>query len=232
MRLGAKRYISIRREKQKSVARWLALLGVFALVVGAVWYGVCVMRPAFCALAESRARELAVVAIHEAIAEKFSQEEYKDVVQLERDADSRVGAVRSDMARFSKLKSELNLEIQKTISSLDKSTLSVPLGSLTGSELFYGMGPDISFEVKPYGTVLCDLATEFTEAGINQTMCDVAVSVKTELAVLMPTLQRKSVVETSVPVAQTIIVGDVPQSFTHVDREGKEFEDDVLQLAE
>lgn len=232
MRLGAKRYISIRREKQKSAARWLTAIGVFALAIGAVWYGVCVMRPAFCALAESRAKELAVFAIHEAIAEKFSQEEYLDVVQLERDAENKVGAVRSDMARFSKLKSELNLEIQKNLSSLDKSTLSVPLGSLTGSELFCGLGPDISFEVKPYGTVLCDLATEFTEAGINQTMCDVAVSVKTELAVLMPTLQKKSVVETSVPVAQTIIVGDVPQSFTHVDREGKEFEDDVLQLAE
>ncbi len=232
MRLGAKRYISIRREKRKSVARWLTLLSVFALAIGAVWYGVCVMRPAFCALAESRAKELAVFAIHEAIAEKFSQEEYKDVIQLERDADSRVGAVRSDMARFSKLKSELNLEIQKSISSLDKSTLSVPLGSLTGSELFYGLGPDISFQVKPYGAVFCDLTTAFTEAGINQTMCDVAISVKAQLAVLMPTVQRKSVVETSVPVAQTVIVGDVPQSFTHVDREGKEFEDDVLQLAE
>lgn len=232
MRLGAKRYISIRREKQKSAVRWLAFLGVFAMTVGAVWYGVGVMRPAFCSLAENRARELAVFAIHEVVAEKFSQEEYQDVVQLERDAENKVGAVRSDMARFSRLKSELNLAIQKTISSLDKSTLSVPLGSLTGSELFCGLGPDISFQVKPYGTVLCDIATNFTEAGINQTMCDVAVSVKAELAVLMPTLQRKSVVETSVPVAQTIIVGDVPQSFTHVDREGKEFEDDVLQLAE
>lgn len=232
MRLGAKRYISIRREKRKSAARWLIVLGVFAMTVGAVWYGVCVLRPAFCALAENRAKELAVVAIHEAIAEKFSQDEYLDVVQLERDADNKVSAVRSDMARFSKLKSELNLEIQKSISSLDKSTLSVPLGSLTGSELFYGMGPDISFEIKPYGTILCDIATAFTEAGINQTMCDVAVSVKAELSVLMPTLQRKSVVETSVPVAQTIIVGDVPESFTHVDRDGKEFEDDVLQLAE
>ncbi len=232
MRLGAKRYISIRREKRKSAARWLTALCIFGVVTGILWYGVCVMRPAFCALAENRAKELAVVAIHKTVASQFSKEDYQDLVRLEKNGDNKATAVQSDMVRFSKLKSELNLEIQKTISSLDKSTLSVPLGSLMGSELFYGLGPDISFQVKPYGVVFCDLTTEFTDAGINQTMCDVAISVKAQLAVLMPTVQRKSVVETSVPVAQTIIVGDVPDSFTHVDRDGNAFEDDVLQLAE
>ena len=232
MRLGARRYISIRRDKQKSAARWLAILCIFFVVAGILWYGVSVLRPSFCSLAENRAKQLAVLAINETVANHFSKGEYQDLVKLTKNEENKITAVQSDMARLGKLKAELHLAVQKAISSINKSTLSVPLGSMLGNELFYGMGPDISFQVKPYGNVLCDVSTDFIDAGINQTMCSVTLSVKTEMGILMPFAKKKSVVETSVPVTQTILVGDVPESFTHVDRDGYEFEDDVLQLAE
>ncbi len=232
MRLGAKRYISIGREKQKSVVRWLCALFVFGAFAAVFLYGVSVLHPAFCALADNRARELAVVTIHETVASHFAKEEYQDLVRLEKGEENEIAAVQSDMARLGKLKAELSVAVQNALSSVEKSTLSVPLGSMSGSALFYGMGPDISFRVKPYGNVLCDVSTNFIESGINQTMCSVDILVKAEMGILMPLARKTSVVETTVPVAQTILVGDVPQSYTNVDREGKGFEDDVLQLAE
>ena len=48
----------------------------------------------------------------------------------------------------------------------------------------------------------------------------------------MPAMNKKSTVETTVPIIQTVIVGDIPESYTNVDRDGYQFEDDVLQLAE
>ena len=84
----------------------------------------------------------------------------------------------------------------------------------------------------PYGTAETNIITDFSESGINQTKLDVSISVKADLSILIPTIRKKSTVETTVPILQTVIVGSVPNSYTHVDRDGYAFEDDVLQLAE
>ena len=196
-------------------------------------YVFSVMRPAFAALAENRAKELAARIINEVVVQQFAQEtDYDDIVSFERSDDNKINAVKSNLAGVSKLKSDLSLDILQKISALNGQQLSVPLGSLMGSDLFAGFGPEIPFEIKPYGTVNTDIQTEFTEAGINQTKLDVTISVKADMSILMPTMRKKSTVETTVPVIQTVIVGDIPQSYTNVDRDGYAFEDDVLQLAE
>ena len=38
-------------------------------------------------------------------------------------------------------------------------------------------------------------------------------------------------VKTKMPVIQTIIVGDVPDTYTNVERSGDELEDDVLEMS-
>lgn len=234
MRLGSKRYICARRSDKRKAARWMALCITVFFILGTSVYALSVLRPAFVSLAENRAKELAAQTINEAISQKFSQteNEYGDIVEFERTSDNKINAVKSNLAGVSKIKSDLNLEILQKISELNGNQLKIPLGSLTGSELFAGCGPEISFQIKPYGTVVTDIHTDFSEAGINQTKLDVTVSVKADMSILAPTMNQKSTVETTVPIIQTVIVGDIPESYTHVDRDGYQFEDDVLQLAE
>ncbi len=197
-------------------------------------YALYVMRPAFAALAENRAKEIAISTINQTISQTFAsyEMEYGDIVAFERDNDNKINVVKSNLAGISKLKSDLNLEIQKKIAETEQSALKIPLGSLTGNELLIGTGPSVSFRIKPYGNTVTDITTDFSEAGINQTKLDVTVKVTADLSVLMPTMQRKSTVETSVPIIQTVIVGTTPDSYTHVDRDGFSYEDDVLELAE
>ena len=233
MRLGPKRYIFARKSVKRKAARWGALVCCVLFLLCSAVYALSVMRPAFAALAENRAKELAVRTINEAISQKFSQEmKYSDIVEFERTDDNKINAVKSNLAGVNKLKSDLSLDILQKISALNQDQLKVPLGSLMGNDIFAGCGPELSFQVKPYGNVVTDIQTNFTEAGINQTKCDVTVSVKADMSILMPTMNKKSTVETTVPIIQTVIVGDIPQSYTNVDRDGYQFEDDVLQLAE
>ncbi len=232
MRLGSKRYIFARPSAKRKAARWGALaVCVLFLLLTAV-YALSVMRPAFLALAENRAKELAVQTINEAISQKVSKDtEYSDIVEFERAEGNKINAVKSNLAGISKLKSDLSLEIQQKISEVGKEQLKIPLGSLMGNDIFAGCGPELSFQIKPYGAVACDIQTDFTEAGINQTKLDVTVNVKADVSILAPAVNKKSTVETTVPIIQTVIVGDIPESYTNVDRDGYQFEDDVLQLA-
>ena len=193
-----------------------------------------VVRPTFAALAENKARTLAIYNINRAVSDKITQAnpQYDDVVELTHNSENGVTALKSNLSGISKLKSDLNLEIMNSLSGMETDTLKIPLGSLLGNDIFAGLGPMISFQVLPYGTAETDITTNFTEAGINQTMLDVSVKVKADISVLMPTMRKKSTVETSVPVMQTVIVGNTPDSYTHVDRDGRQFEDDVLELAD
>lgn len=234
MRLGSKRYILATKSKRKKLSSFFTFFIILMLVTGMLIYALTVMRPAFSSLAQNRAKELASRIINEAISDKIASErtEYSDIVEFERDNDNNISAVKSNLSGISKLKSDLTLKILEKISSIDQSTLKVPLGSIMGNDIFVGCGPQIPFSIKPFGTAVCDIKTDFTDVGINQTKLDVTVTVKADLSVLMPTMQKVSTVTTTVPIVQTVIVGDVPGSFTHVDRDGLDYEDDVLQLAE
>lgn len=230
MRLGNRKLVTYRRKTQKSFAPLILLF----VLIATICYMLIVVRPTFMALAENKAKELAITVIHRVVSESLRQNapDYGDIVVLERNDANSVTAVKSNLATIGTLKSDLNLSVMEAISSIDSTTLKIPLGSLLGSDLFAGTGPAVSFRVKPYGTAETDILTDFTEAGINQTMLDVTVAVKADLSILIPTIHKKSTVETTVPVLQTVIVGNVPESYTHVDRDGYDFEDDVLELAE
>lgn len=232
MRLGSKRYISVRPLGRK-ITFWITVLLISILLICMIAYVFCVMRPAFASLAENSAKEIAVKTINEVISQKFSEENnHRDIVELERTDEGRITAVKSNLVGISKLKSDLNLDIQKRISTIDKSSLKIPLGSLTGNDFFVGMGPDIPFKIKPFGTVITDVKTNFSQAGINQTKCDIIISVKVNISILSPMIRKSSIVETTIPVIETVVVGEVPENYVNVDRDGYEFEDDVLQLAE
>ncbi len=234
MRLGKKRHIFCRQKSQETFFRSLSILFCVSFVIGCLWYFFMTIRPAFITFAENRAKELAVLTIHQTVSETIGTDSasHNEIVEFAYAADNRINAVKSNLAGISRLKSDLNLRIMNSISAMDSDTLKIPLGSLLGSELFSGLGPSVSFRIKPYGTAVTDIRTDFSEAGINQTKLDVTVDVTADLSVFMPTVRKKSRVETSVPIIQTVIVGDIPESYTHVDRDGYEFEDDVLELAE
>lgn len=232
MRLGNKRYIYTRNSGGVRMKRTCILFFLPLSLLALFLYTVSVIRPAFATLSENRAKQIALRTINETVVEMFSDNEtdYHDIVEFERSTDNEINAVKSNLANISKLKSELNLKILKKIAEKDSSDLSVPLGSLMGNDLFAGLGPSISFKIKPYGSVITDISTDFTDAGINQTKLDVTVKVKADFSVLMPTIRKKSTVETTVPIISTVIVGDVPENYTNIEREGLAYEDDVLEV--
>ena len=233
MRLGSKRFLSPKRREKDKLLSFFIWVTIIIVAMTSTFYALAVIRPAFCSLAENQARQIAVLTINNVISERLSEKgtDYHDIVEFECDNENNINAVKSNLAGISKLKSDLNLEITERIAKIDQSTLKVPLGSLLGSDIFAGLGPDISFRIKPYGTALCDVHTDLAESGINQTKFDVSVSVKADVSVLMPTMRKISSVSTTMPIISTVIVGEIPQSFTHVDRDGNDFENDVMDLA-
>lgn len=185
-------------------------------------------------LAETEAQHIAQRAANDAILKMFAKNgvSYSDVVVFEKGEDGKIVAAKSNLEGVNRLKAELTTMIQDYITEIDTAEITIPLGTVMGTDILAGIGPRFSVDFVPYGVTEVDFISNFENAGINQTRLTVDLSVKTDVGLVMPTASAGASVETTVPVIQTVIVGDVPDSYTNVERDGYEFEDDVLELAE
>ena len=93
------------------------------------------------------------------------------------------------------------------------------MGSITNSKLLSGRGPDIKVRIIPVGSVSTDFSDEFIQAGINQTRHKIYLELKTQVRIIVPLGSDIINVSTRVPITDTIIVGDVPDSYVNVDNE-------------
>ncbi|MFT9497099.1 sporulation protein YunB [Anaerosolibacter sp.] len=117
------------------------------------------------------------------------------------------------------LASEVALTVQDKIKNIKTSAVKVPLGNVFGSQLLAQHGPNINIDVTPIGMVNVDFKTEFEESGINQTRHKIYLIVKTQVRIIVPFSSDSTEVVTSVPIAETIIVGKVPQNYIFVPKD-------------
>lgn len=221
------------RRKKAHRGLWLVVLvGIF--MIAGVFYTLGSIVPSVRKLAVNHAKQIAVITVNEHIAKKLSEEniDYDSIVKFTYSDDGKIRAVSNNISNVNVLKSELVQEVTKAIASIDTSEISLPLGTLSGIDFLYGTGPFLPISIKPYGYANADITTDFRSSGINQTIFEVTAEVRANVSVLMPLMKSGTEIETSIPVISTVIVGDVPGSYTNVERHGEEYEEDVLQLAE
>lgn len=222
----------MRRRKKSGTGLLVLALGL--VVILGVSYALVSIVPSVRKLAVNRAKEIAILKVNEAISDKFCKEEinYADIVDFTYSQDGKICAVNNNISVVNVIKSQLVQTVTKTISEIDSSEISLPVGTLSGMSFLYGVGPYLPIKIKPYGYAVADIVTDFSSSGINQTIFEVTVTVSAKVSVLMPMMKSGTEISTSVPVISTVIVGDVPDSYTNVERYGEEYEEDVLQLAE
>lgn len=173
-------------------------------------------------LAASRVAYLAGEVINDAINEQIALggAAYDDLILLEKDSSGKVTALKTNMAAINKLKTDVTALVLERISSMDSSELAIPLGNIVDGELFSGRGPEIPIIVVPVGKAEADFSTALVTAGINQTRHQILVTVSADISVLLPGYETSTVVSSQVVVAETVIVGDVPQAYTYLEDTG------------
>ena len=168
-------------------------------------------------LASARAEVLAVQALNQAaealIAEGVS---YDSLVHVTLGEDGSVRLLQANTAGMNSLASRASLTAQAKLEALQDQTVSVPLGSALGVTLLAGTGPRIRVHMLPVGAVVTVYETEFTSAGINQTRHRVLLTMRAQVQLVLPTGASGVEAVTQVAVAESIIVGQVPDSFVNV----------------
>ena len=140
--------------------------------------------------------------------------QYDRMISFEKDNTGAITAVKSNMTEFNRLQAEILKDILGKVSEVSTKELSIPIGTLSGSSLLAGRGPSISVRMQSVGSSTAVLENEFTSAGINQTKHRILLKVDVSVSILLPGFATAAKVSNVVTVAETIIVGDVPDSST------------------
>ena len=141
--------------------------------------------------------------------------EYDRIVYFEKDLDGRITALKTNMSEVNRLKTEILNLINDEILAMDTSHMGIPLGSIFLPEILSGMGPSIPLQVLSIRNSDASFRSYFTQAGINQTLQQLTMEVSVDVTVLVLGETASFTVSSQVVVAETIIVGLVPDTFLH-----------------
>ena len=139
--------------------------------------------------------------------------QYDRIVFFEKDLDGRITALKTNMSEVNRLKTDILNIINDEILALDHSDIGIPLGSLFFPEVLSGKGPAIPVHILSIRNSDAAFVSHFEQAGINQTLHKLTMLVSIDVSVLALAETTSFTMESEVVVAETVIVGDVPQTF-------------------
>ena len=172
------------------------------------------MRPILETIAVSDVEDYATECINLVVSEFLSDGEYGDIIDVRTDSYGSVKAITTDMTAINKLKTGVALKVLNDIEGyINDSEIKIPLGALTDIELFSAAGPDIPVKILPVTSVYADAESCLSEAGINQTLYQVVLTVAVGADILISGEIYPAFYEVDVVVAETVIVGTVPQVY-------------------
>ncbi len=139
--------------------------------------------------------------------------QYDRIVYFEKDLNGRITALKTNIGEINRIKTDILNIINGKILNLDATDIGIPLGSLFLPEFLSGRGPVIPVHILAVRNSDAAFSSHFAQAGINQTLHQLIMEVQVDAAVLVLGETSTFSITSEIVVAETIIVGDVPNTF-------------------
>lgn len=223
-----------KREKGRFsvIKRWMIL--ILCLTIAFVFFFFSV-KPFVFIYAKSEAETIILNAANAAILNILEQNNisYSDISNISRTIDGLITGIEIDVEKINLLKSQISNEIAKLIAQNSKYDLYIPIGTLFGNEYTTGYGPRVHFKMQLTETAIVDFKSSFSDAGINNVLHQILITMKINASVLMMGCTDGFSVSTTAIAAQTVIAGAVPDSFTNViEHPGDDIADEIFNYAD
>lgn len=204
----------IMRLKIKISGKWIAII-ILALLIAGYLILDSAITPAILSLSESKLRAVAVKAMNDAVRETIGESgvSYSDLTHIEKDDTGKISLISVNTTLVNELGAKTALAAQDKIMSAGEQGINIPIGTILGGQILTGRGPSIIIKFEPVGSVTTEFSTQFEEAGINQTRHKIFLVLDASVRIMIGSVPQTVEISTQVLVSDTIIIGDVPQSY-------------------
>ena len=171
------------------------------------------LHPMVSEIAQAQINNTVNHVLSQGMSDDLSRIRYEELVAIQRDQSGNIIALTTNMGQINSLRSTLVSAASESLEQLQISDIRLPLGSLMGSDFLWAHGPSIRVRAMSIGTVSTAFESEFTSAGVNQTLHRIWLEVTAPTTVLLPGGPVEVPVSSRLCMAETVIVGRVPDSY-------------------
>lgn len=127
--------------------------------------------------------------------------------------ESNPNGISADTIAINRFCTTLSGEITQELESLNDEKIQVPLGNISGIELFANWGPDIPFSMQPKGAAEVDYETKMESKGINQMHFQIWINISLEIRIVNPLHEESIPMKRKIMLVDTVFGGDVPEEY-------------------
>lgn len=199
-------------KKRRQVPRTVYLMPILAVMVGLFFLVDSLLQPTLFTIAKAKAFHLATDIMNQTVHDNLTKQQlsYQDIINIHKDEKGKIVMVQADTIRINKISNEITLKVQQALRDINEQKIGIPLGQLFGFHLLAALGPEFNVRMIPVGVIRVDIIDKFEGAGINQTRHLIWLDLSSEFQIAIPLYKEVFIVNTKVPLAESIIVGDVP----------------------
>ena len=216
--------IIITKNKKK---RSLSLIIIISIITFTVI--IKSINPIFDELCRQKAQSIATIITNQESTKIINKYKYEDLVTIERDNNNNIVMLKSNIVPINLIISDVAEYVQTKLNENSEDYIKIKLGGFSSSKFLSGAGINIPVKIYLVGNVQTDLRSEFTSAGINQTLHRVYLQINCEVSVLTPYNNINEEISNQVLIAESIIVGNIPSTYYNL--EGMQ-NDNLLDILE
>ena len=218
-----------RDTNQKDLSKLFKIAVILAIAISTASFGIKGIQPIIEKNCKRMAKSVATKVSNIKATEVMAKYEYDDILEISKDQNGNINRVGTNIFTINKIISDIPVYIQEELEREENSSFKIPLGSFLGSKFFSGMGPKVNVKVQMIGDMETDLRSEFTSAGINQTLHRIYLEIKCRVIILTPFETMEEVIANQVLIAEGVIVGDIPNAYYNLNGITKDNAIDIIE---
>lgn len=215
-----------KKQKLVKIFRILIVLNIAFLVSGMI---IKAIEPIIKAECVTIAKAIATKISNEQATKVMTAYEYEDLTNITKDENGNIKMINSNIITINKIISDIPILMQEELDKEENSEFYIRLGSFLGSKILAGRGPKVAIKMAVNGNVETDLKSEFTSAGINQTLHRIYLEVRCNAIILTPFNTIEERIINQVLLAEGVIVGEIPNTYYNLEGLGQ---DQILDTME
>lgn len=207
--------------KKRKARKWFAILvlgTIFIILTILLSYAERNILPYLSQMSEQKAGSIVPAMVDSVLKDEFPDGvPYEELVNVQRDVDGNIISFESKFDKINSLSAQISDKVRERMEGLGKDQLAVPVGGTFGSSILKAIGPEIYMKIFLHENVKISVKSEFVKLDESQTLHRIALEINSIVQVKIPFEERNFNFISTIPVAETTIIGDVPAFYMNVD---------------
>lgn len=204
------------KKNNKDKTKKIALFKIFIMLVIEILVArniINAIDPIIERQCSNQAKSIATIISNEQATKVMQNYNYEDLAVIIKDDSGKIQMIKLNIVPVNEIISDVALQIQEELNSVENANFGIRLGSFTGIKLLSGFGPYVKVRMSTIGNVETELKSEFKTAGINQTLHQIYLDINCNVSILTPFNNTTEEIKNQILIAESIIVGEIPGSY-------------------